>query len=221
MKPELLHGDTLNLMTSMREGSVDLIVTDPPYPVQKGGNKNPNAPTGILDENDGKIMKHNDIDVSDYASELYRVLRDPGHIYVFTNVLNIFRMRDEFVNVGFKVHNILTWVKRNATPNRWYMHNRELILFMRKGKAFPINHKGSKASISCPGVSAEEKLHVTQKPVSLLTEFILNSSLSGETVFDPFMGCGSTGRAALSCDRKFIGHEIDVEYFVKATMNVT
>ncbi len=57
------------------------------------------------------------------------------------------------------------------------------------------------------------KLHPTQKPVELIERLVLASSNSGDTVFDPFMGSGTTGVAALRNQRKFIGIEKDAEYF--------
>lgn len=58
--------------------------------------------------------------------------------------------------------------------------------------------------------------HGTQKPLSLLEFLIKTYSNEGETVLDPFMGSGSTGRAALNCNRRFIGFELDPDYFASA-----
>lgn len=55
--------------------------------------------------------------------------------------------------------------------------------------------------------------HPTQKPVELLRYLIQLISDKGDTIFDPFMGSGSTGVASLIEGRKFMGCEIDSEYF--------
>lgn len=55
--------------------------------------------------------------------------------------------------------------------------------------------------------------HPTEKPVSLLTTFICNSSGENEVVFDGFMGSGSTGVACVNTNRRFIGIELDEGYF--------
>jgi site-specific DNA-methyltransferase (adenine-specific)/modification methylase len=55
--------------------------------------------------------------------------------------------------------------------------------------------------------------HPTQKPVRVLERIIRVASKQGDVVFDPFMGVGSTGVAALNLGRKFIGIEIDEKYF--------
>lgn len=219
MPVDLRLGDVRNLIRTVPDGSIDCIVTDPPYPVISGGNKNPNAPKGILTANDGKIFQHNDIKIDEYADELFRVARDPSHIYVFTNVMNMWSVRERMLQSGFHLHNVLIWRKMNATPNRWYMRNCEYVLFFRKGKAFPINHKGSKTCISTPSVSNRQ--HPTEKPTDLLREFIINSTRPGETVFDPFFGCGSTAVAARATNRNFIGFEIDADYFFKTTIRLS
>ena len=55
--------------------------------------------------------------------------------------------------------------------------------------------------------------HPTEKPVDLLEYLITKFSDKNDVIFDPFMGVGSTGVAALNCGRNFIGIEIDETYF--------
>lgn len=55
--------------------------------------------------------------------------------------------------------------------------------------------------------------HPTQKPINLLRKLVLLISDKGDLIFDPFMGSGSTGIASLIEGRKFVGCEIDSEYF--------
>lgn len=63
-------------------------------------------------------------------------------------------------------------------------------------------------------------MHPTEKPVDLLQYYILNSSSPGDLILDPFMGSGSTGEAALKCGRKFVGIEIDNNYFQVAEKRI-
>lgn len=58
--------------------------------------------------------------------------------------------------------------------------------------------------------------HSSQKPLSLLEFLIKTYSNEGDVVLDPFMGSGPTGRAALNCNRRFIGFELDPDYFASA-----
>lgn len=57
------------------------------------------------------------------------------------------------------------------------------------------------------------KKHPTEKPSSLMGILVTNSSNAGDVVLDLFMGAGSTGVATLETGRKFIGCEIDENYY--------
>ena len=63
-------------------------------------------------------------------------------------------------------------------------------------------------------------IHPTQKPVALMEYLIKTYSNEGETVLDNCMGSGTTGVAAVKCNRKFIGIEADVDYFTKASERI-
>ena len=58
-----------------------------------------------------------------------------------------------------------------------------------------------------------EKIHPTQKPVELIGKFILDSTNEGDTVLDTFAGSGTTGVACVNLNRRFIGMELDNNYF--------
>lgn len=204
-------------MSLMSDESVDLIVTDPPYRNISGGTPaDSRRPTGILDKNDGKIFAHNDLDVSEWAADMYRVVRSPGHCYVMCNVLNLWRFHEVLTGVGFLVHNLLIWKKNTTNPNRWYMKNAEYILFLRKGPARAINTPSAQTCQEARNVTGRDRRHPTEKPVELMRTFIEASSQPGDMVFDPFMGAGGTGVAALGAGRRFIGFEIDPEHFETA-----
>jgi site-specific DNA-methyltransferase (adenine-specific) len=68
--------------------------------------------------------------------------------------------------------------------------------------------------MSCPRVF--NHIHPNEKPVKLLTWLINNSTKEGELVLDPFMGSGATCLAAKNSKRKYLGIEIDPEWYKKA-----
>lgn len=211
----MLRQDAREMLAHMKDESVSLVVTDPPYRVISGGAGNKNAPKGMLAKNDGKIFKHNDIAFSEYISELYRVLKNGSHAYIFTNFLNLFELQKECEKVGFKLHNLLVWEKNNATPNRWYMKNCEYVLFLRKGPAKAIKNAGSKTVSQFDNILGS-KMHETEKPINLLEEYILNSSEENDWILDPFGGSFSTMVAGLLNNRRVISGEIDEEHFEKS-----
>lgn len=194
--------------------SIDLVVTDPPYKIVTGGDSdgaNSRRPKGVLKGN-RKLFKHQNLKISSWMSELYRVLKPGTHCYIFTNVLNLKDMLIESEKVGFKLHNLLVWEKNNCTPSQYYMKNCEYVLFLRKGKAKWINNIGKSKTVHKFNNIIGEKLHPTEKPVDLLEFYIENSSNEGDIVLDPFMGSGSTAVACVNLRRHYIGFEIDDQY---------
>lgn len=211
--------DVRTVLPTMADESVDLIVTDPPYSTISGGSgehATHRRPVGVLAKNDGRMFAHNDIDFNDYLPGLFRVLRDPGHMYLMVNFLNLERAMQAVRRAGFDIHNLLVWTKNNATPNRWYMKNAEYTIFARKGAAFQINNCGSKTVHSFDNIIGG-KTHPTEKPVSLMQYYIENSSAPGDLVFDPFAGTGSTLVAARRCGRRALGVELDPAYALYAS----
>lgn len=213
---DLRQGDCLEVMKDIPNKSIDLVVTDPPYRTISGGNKSEKWKSGyassVLYKNDGKIFEHNDIEHYDWLKECYRVLKNDSHIYIMTNLLNLFTLKEIAENVGFKLHNLLVWEKNTCNANRWYMKNCEYVLFMRKGKAKSINNASSKTVHKYNNIVGN-KLHPTEKPIELMELYIENSSNENDMVLDPFMGSGSTGVACKNLNRNFIGIELDENYF--------
>lgn len=221
---KLYNGDAIAKLKKMPPSSVDLIVTDPPYPVTKkgcAGNSGGMMRTDLCKQ--GKIFTHNDVDPADYASEFYRILKDGTHCYVMCNHINLIKMLNTFTEVGFHFTKSLIWDKGNKIMGRFYMSQFEYILFFRKGKAKQINNCGTSDILSIPNKKTKENgknVHDTEKPVDLMRVLIKNSSSVGDIVLDPFMGIGSTGEAAVSLCRDFIGIEIDEKYYSYAKARI-
>lgn len=114
--------------------------------------------------------------------------------------------------------NLLTWHKTNPVPacNNKYLSDTEYILFFReKGVKINGDYSSKKTYYVTPLNQKEKKLyeHPTVKPVDILNNLIINSSLENDVILDPFMGSGSTGVACKNLNRNFIGIELDENYF--------
>ncbi len=204
-------GDAIEIMRHCQDQSFDLLLTDPPYRVISGGAGGKGAPKGMLSKNDGKIFDFNNVNLKDWLTEAYRLLKDGSQAYVFTNFLNLQDVMATMQEVGFKLHNLLVWQKNNATPNRWYMKNCEYVVFARKGKAKAIKNCGSMTVHKFDNIIGN-KCHETEKPIDLLKYYIENSTSKDAWILDPFAGSGSTAVAALELGRKFFTIEIDPKY---------
>lgn len=174
-------------------------------------NSTNNTEENIANIKKGKVFNHNDIKITEYIGEVYRVLKEGSHCYLFSNWNNIKEIIIEAENVGFKLQNVLVWKKDNKVCNHYYMNQCEFILFFRKGQAKDIHNMGTSNLLEIPNI--KDKLHPTQKPVDLMKILIENSSNPRDVVLDCFCGSGSTGVACLECDRRFLGVEIDRKYF--------
>ena len=205
-------------MQTIEDESIDLIVTDPPYPTTSRGSAGNSG--GMLQKKinkAGKVFKCNDIDCEQYAKEFYRILKDGSHCYIMTNHINLMHMLNTFTDVGFHFIKCLIWDKGNKIMGTAYMSQFEYILFFRKGKFKKINNCGTSDILSVPNKKHKDKdgknLHDTEKPVELMKILIENSTEECDIVLDPFMGIGSTGVACEELTRKFVGIELDKEYF--------
>jgi DNA (cytosine-5)-methyltransferase 1/site-specific DNA-methyltransferase (adenine-specific) len=120
------------------------------------------------------------------------------------------------------VKDIIIWKKTNPMPrniDRRYVQDTEFAVWaVKKNSKWIFNKPDSKPYLrSCyetPTVSGKERTsHPTQKSLKLMEEIIKIHTNKNDVILDPFMGSGSTGVAALKNDRKFIGIELEKEYF--------
>ena len=91
-----------------------------------------------------------------------------------------------------------------------YAPKHEFVLYGNKGRKCFTNKRMEDVFFAD---KTRNQNHPTEKPVSLLTAFICNSSDEDEVVFDGFMGSGSTAVACVNTNRRFIGIELDEGYF--------
>lgn len=224
-RPIMVQGDCIDYLKNLKDNSIDLIVTDPPYKVTSRGNTGNTG--GMLKKkifSAGKVFTYNNIDCAEYAPEFFRVLKDGGHCYVMTNHVNLIKMLNTFTNYGFHFIKCLIWDKRNKIMGHYYMSQFEYIMFFRKGKGVKINNCGTSDILSFPNKKTKDEngknLHDTEKNVDLMEVLVNNSSQEGEIVLDPFMGIGSTGIAAVRNNRRFIGIEIDEKYYNIAVQRI-
>lgn len=214
MNIKLINNEAIKTLENLIENGVkvDCIITDPPYLMTKRGKScRPNWMPNNMGEN---VFKYDLPEPEIWFKLCYDILQDNSHFYTFCNTNDLMRYLNIAQKTGFKLHNVITMIKDTLMPNRWYLKQTELILFFRKGKAKPINILSSRDNFNVIMPTQKSgKLHITQKPLEIIENFVLNSSNIGETILDPFMGSGTTGLAALKNNRKFIGIEIDEHNF--------
>ena len=210
MDYKLYQGDCLEVMSGIKDKSVDLIVTDPPYLMDYQSNRRKKEDRFDKIKND----KGNYMLIQDYLEECHRIMKDNTAIYCFCSWHNIDFFKNEFEKY-FKLKNILVWNKNNHGTGDLkgsYAPKHEFILFGHKGRTL-LREKRIADVIDCPKISSNKLTHPTEKPQDLLEIFIKQSSDEGSIIFDGFMGTGSCGIVAKKLNRKFIGIELDEKYF--------
>lgn len=208
----LMLGDCLERMKEIPDGSVDLILADPPYLMTKQGKScRPNYMKSGMSDNlfEGKLPN-----TTEWMKLCYEKLKEDSHFYVFTNTNSLQDFLNTATKQGFKLHNVISMIKDTKMPNRWYLKYTEIVLFFRKGNAVPINDMTSRdyEFVIMP-TQKNGKVHISQKPLEFVEKLIMNSSKKGQLILDPFMGSGTTGVACVNTSRNFIGIEMDDKYF--------
>lgn len=226
MRNRIILGDCLEALPGLRDKSVDLILTDPPYN------------TGMKARRSGQLRNFFDDDYSaeeyrDLASttarECFRILKDDRACYVFINWRSLGVWLDALSGAGFRLKNVIVWDKIAPGLNyQNYQHAHEFLIFAVKGRFFPRNkHTGDdqgrdvwRIHRETRHVRAEEFHHETVKPEAVVRRPIEHASLPGQVVCDPFMGTGTTCVVAKMLGRGYVGIEVDPRYYSLAVKRI-
>ena len=201
---KLLHGDCLERMKEIPDGSIDLILTDIPY---DGVNRESNG-LRKLDKGKADVIT---FDIHEFLKEVDRICS--GTIIIFCAKNQLSDVFNYFENNKSGTVRQLVWQKSNPSPmngQHIYLSGIEnAIWFKKRGSVFNAHCKNT--VFKHP--TGRSKLHPTEKNHALLIELILDNSNENQVVLDPCMGSSSTGVACLNTNRKFIGIELDDNYF--------
>ena len=209
---KLYNGDCLEKLNLIEDSSIDLVIIDPPYEIKtmKGGWTIGNRKY----ENEVSTM------INGFSEEILDVLckkMKKINIYIYCSKLQVPKLLNYFIDKKCN-YEILTYNKTNPTPlcGNTYLPDTEYIIFAREKGVKIYGEYKTKFKYYVDKVNKEDKKrygHPTCKPVPLLTNHILNSTNQGDVVLDCFMGSGSTGVACMNTGRRFIGIELDKNYF--------
>ena len=227
----LLNGDCFELLPQF-DFKFDMIFADPPYFLSNDG----------ISVQSGKIVSVNKGDwdkggTPEYINEFNlkwlslcrEKLKENGTVWISGTYHNIFSVANSLTELGYKILNVVTWVKTNPPPNiscRYFTYSTEFIIWARKSKKKPhqfnyelmkqLNDNKQMTDVwRLPAIAPWEKScgkHPTQKPLALLTRIVLASTSPRAWILDPFSGSSTTGIAANLVGRKFLGIELQAEF---------
>jgi site-specific DNA-methyltransferase (adenine-specific) len=197
--------DAVEWLRSLPTGSVDLLITDPPYESLEK-----HRAVGTTTR-----LKHSKASSNEWFAifpnsrfeelftEVHRVLRKNSHFYLFCDVETMFMAKPIAEKIGFKFWKPLVWDKKRIGMGYHYRARYEFVLFFEKGKR-KLNDLG------VPDIIEVARIHngyPTEKPIEVSEVLVRQSTTPGDTVADPFMGSGSVGAAAVRHGRNFIGND--------------
>lgn len=214
MTVDLMLGDSLELMKSLPDGSVDAVVTDPNYGIGlKTNYRDSRAESQNRDTRSHAWASKNHPSIGDGDSF------DPAPLLRFKKLA--LWGANNYADKLPPQYSWLVWDKRDGRGAQNGFGDCELCYF--RGADFHSVRLFSHLWIGYQRDSevGEGSLHPTQKPVPLMEWCVLHLTDVGHTVLDPFMGSGTTGIACVKLGRNFIGMEINPDYFAIAQKRIS
>ena len=202
----------------LAKGSVDLILTDPPYAISRNtgfqhiGKKSVERFAVSMEFGE---WDQQEINLTTLADSAFGALRKGGTAIVFYDVWKITKLAEALSRAGFVQLRLIEWMKSNPVPLNSqinYLTNaREVAVLAVKGGKPTFNSVYDNGVYNFP-IPRGKRWHPTQKPLRLFKELIQKHSLEGDLVVDPFLGSGTSAVAACECSRRFKGCDVNSEY---------
>ena len=239
------NGDSIEILKRIPDKSFDLVFADPPYNMQIGEKltrPDDSKVDGVNDKWDQfSSFEHYDKFSKSWLKECKRTLKDNGSMWVIGTYHNIFRLGYHIQNLNYWILNDVIWRKNNPMPNfkgTRFTNAHETLIWASKNKKsrYTFNYQSLKclnddlqmrSDWILPICNGKErlkkdgkKIHSTQKPEALLHRIILATTNKGDSIFDPFLGTGTTAVVAKKLGRKYFGVEKNKKYFQAAKQRI-
>ena len=224
---QILTGDCLEILPSLPDRAFDCCIADPPFNMSREKGLGWAFSSHITMQEGWDIFTKDEYSqfTLDWVSEILRVVKPNGNIFVFGSFHSIFTL-------GFILQNIfdrriitqIVWYKPNAQPNitcRMFTESTEFIIWAvnnerKKAKNWTFNYHAMKAMNNnkqmrnmweIPLTKPSERRygkHPTQKPLAVVERLILAGTNADDLILDPFAGSGTTGIGAQKHNRKWV-----------------
>lgn len=221
---KFICGDTVDVMKKIPNGSIELVVTSPPYNLKNStGNGMKNGRGGKWSNAaliNGYSHYNDNIPHNEYVkwqrsclTEMFRIIPENGAIFYnhkWRVQAGLLQNRNDIVS-GFPVRQIIIWRRKggiNFNPG-YFLPTYEVIYLIAKPK-FKLAKKANAHGDIWEFNQESNNKHPAPFPVELIERII--SSTNADIVLDPFMGSGTTALAAKNLGRQFVGIDISPEY---------
>lgn len=221
----LHHGDALAVLRDLPDASVDAVITDPPY--STGGMvrsdrmadthtkyvRSDSSNLALADfSGDNRDQRAYGYWCALWLGEAMRVTRSGGVCLLFTDWRQLPATSDALQAGGWIWRGVVPWWKPTARPQAGrFSAQCEYVVWGSAGP-MPVDYAAPVLPGFFQAMPPRDREHITQKPLSVMRELV-KIAPKGGTVLDPFMGSGTTGMAAVSEGRRFIGIELTRHYY--------
>lgn len=216
------HGNALELLGRVEPGTVDAVITDPPY--SSGGrttSERQREPSAKYQQTqsakwidfagDNRDQRSWTLWMAMWIGQALPLVRPGGYIMLFTDWRQLSCTSDALQIGGFVFRGIVPWDKTEgarAPHTGYFRHQCEYVVWGTRGTSVPAKHGGPfPGLIRAPRVSNRDRHHMTTKPVVVMRDLV-RAVRPGGLVLDPFCGSGSTGVACVEMGRRFMGFEL-------------
>lgn len=230
-----VHWGTSEDMSAVENGSIQSVITSPPYwNIKDYGHE---EQIGTADES----YEHYHDRMTQVWSECYDVLREDGTMWVVVDTvmdrgdlkLLPYHIVERAEELGFILQDMVTWYKPTAIAGmtgRNVVNKKEYVVCFSKSKNHKFREEAGQNGLEDPavaedhrlgnlwrhpvkrGTAGQDVLHKAPYPISLINRIVEVSTNPGDTVLDPFFGSGTTAASALELGRRCIGYELNEEF---------
>lgn len=221
----LVNWDSFEYIKTLKNWSIDLILTDPPYNLANYSTGNLKFDWRSEINNDVAKWDEKPLNPKKLVKEFKRILSPKGNIFIFCSY-NLLGEYHKVFDPVFDTFQFMVWHKTNPIPNirkSSFLNSCELIVCCwNKGHTWNFTKQNEMHNFFESGICMGKErikdndwknIHPTQKPLKLLEHIISIASNEWDTILDCFNWVGSTWEAALKLNRKYIGIEIEKLYY--------
>jgi site-specific DNA-methyltransferase (adenine-specific) len=195
----IINGDCVHVLSQVEAGSIDFILTDPPYITRYKSRDGRSVPN---DDNDAWLKPS--------FAEMFRVLRQDSFCVSFYGWSHADRFMAAYRAAGFRVVGHFVFPKHYTSSEKYLRYQHECAYLLAKGR--PLLSAKPIGDVIPWTTYTHNELHPTQKPLCILKPLIEAFSDPGDLVLDPFSGSGSSLLAAKKLGREYLGIELDAQY---------
>ena len=204
----ITHENCIEGLKKLKDGSIDAIITDPPYfcGMTHNGTKGTYSDLNLAEPFFRSVFE-----------EFKRVLKPNGEVYIFSD-WRTYPFFYPILERIFTVRNRITWDKISGAGCYYSFSHEDIIFCTNPSPVYKRYKKGTNvwrmpSFASGAKKTNGNKVHPTQKPIELIERIVESATEEGDTVLDCFVGSGTTGVACKNLNRNFIGFEIQREYY--------